>query len=97
VLATRLVDAAVAEGVGDVVIGGGVAANSELRRRVTELAASRGLRGFVPELASCTDNAAMIAYAGALALADGVTSALDLTATSATSLERATRKGRGAR
>jgi N6-L-threonylcarbamoyladenine synthase len=64
---------------------------------VTELAAARGLRAFLPELASCTDNAAMIAYAGALAIAEGATSALDLTATSATSLVRETRKGRGAR
>jgi N6-L-threonylcarbamoyladenine synthase len=101
VLAEKLVHAACEQHVSDVVLGGGVAANSELRRRVTELASARGLRAFVPELASCTDNAAMIAYAGAVALgnADAAASraAWDLTALSKTSLERVVRKGRGAR
>lgn len=98
VLAKRLIEAAIAENVRDVVLGGGVAANSELRRRVAELAEARGLRAFVPELASCTDNAAMIAYAGALeAPGDRAASGYDLTATSATSLVRTTRKGRGPR
>ncbi len=102
VLASKLIEAARAERVESVVLGGGVAANSELRRRVDELARSHGLRAFVPEIASCTDNAAMIAYAGAIAFqyddaGAGRTSAWDLTATSATSLPRETRKGRGAR
>ncbi|MEA2746023.1 MAG: tRNA N6-adenosine threonylcarbamoyltransferase, partial [Myxococcales bacterium] len=64
VLAKKLVAAAVQEGVGTVVIGGGVAANRELRERVTDLAREHGIRAVLPELASCTDNAAMIAYAG---------------------------------
>ena len=97
VLAKKLVAAAVQEDVRTVVIGGGVAANRELRARVTELAGSHGLRAVLPELASCTDNAAMIAYAGLVRLRAGERDGWDLVATNATSLPRTTRKGRGAR
>ena len=97
VLAKKLVAAAKAEGVQTVVIGGGVAANRELRRRVTDLAASAGIRAFVPSIASCTDNAAMIAYAGLVRFQAGERDGWDLVATSATSLPRTTRKGRGLR
>ncbi len=43
------------------VIGGGVAANSRLRERVLELAASTGRQAFLPPPELCTDNGAMIA------------------------------------
>ena len=97
VLTKKLLAAAEQEGVRDVVIGGGVAANSELRRRVAEGAASRGLRAHLPDRKSCTDNAAMIAYTGAMRLTAGERDGWDLVATSATALPRATRKGRGKR
>jgi N6-L-threonylcarbamoyladenine synthase len=42
-------------------IGGGVAANSELRERVRELAGELGLEVWIPPSELCTDNAAMIA------------------------------------
>jgi N6-L-threonylcarbamoyladenine synthase len=41
-------------------IGGGVAANSVLRRRVTDVCAEEGIAAFIPSRAMCTDNAAMI-------------------------------------
>ncbi len=44
-------------------IGGGVAANSEWRTRVGELCEELGVRLWVPPIALCTDNAAMIAGA----------------------------------
>lgn len=97
VLAKKLVTAARLEGAATVVLGGGVAANSELRARTASLAAEHGLRAILPELASCTDNAAMIAWAGLSKLAAGERDGWDLVATSTTALPRTTRKGRGAR
>jgi N6-L-threonylcarbamoyladenine synthase len=97
VLAKKLIAAARNEAVKCVVLGGGVAANSELRARVTALANEHGMRAVLPELASCTDNAAMIAWAGLSRFQAGERDALDLVATSTTALPRTTRKGRGAR
>ena len=57
-------DAALDEGpVGEVVVAGGVAANSLLRRRAAEVVERRA-RLTLPPLELCTDNAAMIAAAG---------------------------------
>jgi N6-L-threonylcarbamoyladenine synthase len=51
----------------------------------------------VPSLASCTDNAAMIAYAGALRLARGERDDLSFSTSTRTDLLRVTRKGGGKR
>jgi N6-L-threonylcarbamoyladenine synthase len=96
-LAEKLLRAAVQEKVDRVVLGGGVAANRELRARVATLAAERGMVAHLPSTASCTDNAAMIAYVGATRAVREPGDAWDLIATSATLLSRRTRKGRGAR
>ncbi|PCI40562.1 MAG: tRNA (adenosine(37)-N6)-threonylcarbamoyltransferase complex transferase subunit TsaD [Elusimicrobia bacterium] len=54
-----------------IVLGGGVAANSRLRAKLKARAGQEGLKAFFPPLALCTDNAAMIAYAGGLRIAAG--------------------------
>ncbi|GAB5495128.1 MAG: tRNA (adenosine(37)-N6)-threonylcarbamoyltransferase complex transferase subunit TsaD [Phycisphaerales bacterium] len=47
-----------------IVVGGGVSANSRIRREIKELAQKRGLRLVLPEMRFCVDNAAMIAGLG---------------------------------
>ena len=46
------------------VVAGGVAANQAMRAALEQLAAEFGLPFVAPPLALCTDNAAMIAWAG---------------------------------
>ena len=70
-LASRAVRACRVRGVSRLVLAGGVAANRGLRARSAELCEKHGITLFVPPLASCTDNAAMIAHAGALLLQKG--------------------------
>jgi N6-L-threonylcarbamoyladenine synthase len=78
VLARKAVTACRQRGVEHVVLTGGVAANKGLRRRAAELCETEGLALHVPPMASCTDNAAMIAYAGAQRFASGVREGVDL-------------------
>ena len=64
----RALDAA---GCNTLVVAGGVGANKRLRARLQDMAAARGGRACYPRPALCTDNGAMIAFAGALRLAAG--------------------------
>jgi len=77
VLVTKARRAARHLGARGICIGGGVAANSVLRRRIVDAATTDGIGAFVPSRAMCTDNAAMIGVTAWLRLrADGPT-ALD--------------------
>jgi len=64
VLVSKARRAAAAAGARGLVLGGGVAANSLLRRRFAAIADEDSIRVFLPSKAMCTDNAAMIAAAG---------------------------------
>ena len=60
-----------AEGVSTLVMAGGVSANRRLRERLAEALGKDGAQVIYPAPSLCTDNGAMIAYAGALRLARG--------------------------
>ncbi len=65
VLTRKAVLACVEHGVSDLVLGGGVAANSRLRVVAQERCAAAGVRLRVPRPGLCTDNGAMVAALGA--------------------------------
>lgn len=62
------------------VVAGGVAANSLLRERATALMQQRGGEAVFPSLRLCTDNAAMVAYAGWLLGREGLQHPLSMEA-----------------
>jgi len=64
VLVRKVEWAIVRKGIKRIVLAGGVSANSELRRRMKEMAEEREVELFLPSISFCTDNAAMIAAAG---------------------------------
>ncbi len=83
VLTRKAIDAASSRGIEDILIGGGVAANSRLRAMAVERATASGIRVRVPRPGLCTDNGAMVAALGAELVARGRTpSLLDLPADS---------------
>ncbi|MGZ4635572.1 tRNA (adenosine(37)-N6)-threonylcarbamoyltransferase complex transferase subunit TsaD [Oryzihumus sp.] len=83
VLTRKAVLACRENGVEDLLIGGGVAANSRLRAMAQERCDAAGIRLRVPRPGLCTDNGAMVASLGAQMVARGRTpSLLDLPADS---------------
>jgi N6-L-threonylcarbamoyladenine synthase len=78
------------------VVAGGVAANQPIRSALTELARSNDLPFVAPPLWLCTDNAAMIAWAGALRLEAGLVDGLDAPARARWPLDPQAEKARGA-
>jgi N6-L-threonylcarbamoyladenine synthase len=83
VLTRKAVQACLRHDVGDLIIGGGVAANSRLRSLAAERCAAAGLKLRVPRPGLCTDNGAMVAALGAEIVSRGVPpSPLDLPADS---------------
>ena len=68
VLVTKALAALKQTELGQLVVAGGVGANRQLRTQLNQTADKRGFRVFYPDLEFCTDNGAMIAFAGALRL-----------------------------
>lgn len=64
VLVAKAAKGAISVGARGVCLAGGVAANGVLRGALTEACEQLGLPAYLPSLATCTDNAAMIAAAG---------------------------------
>ena len=68
VLVTKALAALKQTELGQLVVAGGVGANRQLRTQLNQTADKRGFHVFYPDLEFCTDNGAMIAFAGALRL-----------------------------
>ncbi len=64
ILLNKLNKAALAYGIKDIALAGGVSANTGLRQGLMALCEKNNWRSFIPKLEYCTDNAAMIAIAG---------------------------------
>ncbi len=77
-LTKRAIACALDYGLETIAVGGGVAANSSLRKHLQTAATARNLRVLFPPLKFCTDNAAMIGCAAAEHLNRGHTSSLTL-------------------
>jgi len=78
VLLDRLARAVAQHGVNRAVLTGGVSANSSLRSRAAAWGAREGVQVVVPPIRYCTDNAAMIGFAGILRMKRGEFSELTL-------------------
>ena len=85
-----------ADGATALVVAGGVAANQAVRSALTALAAEHDLPFVAPPLWLCTDNAAMIAWAGALRYEQGLLDGLDAPARARWPLDPDAEKARGA-
>jgi N6-L-threonylcarbamoyladenine synthase len=77
-LVEKTIQAATATGVRKIVVAGGVATNSSLRKRMKQAADEKDLTLYLPGMDYCIDNAAMIALTGYLHFQRGERSALDL-------------------
>lgn len=86
----------VSDGVTALVVAGGVAANEAVRAALAGLADARGLPFVAPPLWLCTDNAAMIAWAGAERFRHKLFDPLDTPARPRWPLDPAAEKARGA-
>ena len=70
----------------NLIIAGGVSANSGIRNKFSELCKVNDINLTIPNIKYCTDNATMIAVAGYYAYKKGIRAGIDLKATATTSL-----------
>lgn len=82
VLTANTIKAAEMKKIKNIALAGGVAANSLLRKTLSDESSKRGLNIFFPSTALCTDNAAMIASAAFYDFKAGHLAGLDLNAVS---------------
>ena len=85
-IAAKIDAALAATGHRTLVLAGGVAANSHLRKRLAEVASARGARLCVPPVPLCGDNGAMVAAAGYFAYTAGERADIFLNASAADEL-----------
>ncbi|MDD1624255.1 MAG: tRNA (adenosine(37)-N6)-threonylcarbamoyltransferase complex transferase subunit TsaD [Methylococcaceae bacterium] len=77
-LSTKCKRALQQTGLKSLVVAGGVSANKQIRASLTEMAAKEHAQIYFPRLEFCTDNGAMIAYAGSQRLMAGQQQGLDI-------------------
>lgn len=87
VLVEHTIEAAEKYNINTIAIAGGVAANSELREKMTREAGKKNISVLFPPPVLCTDNAAMIACAGYYSYLKGITAEQDLNAVPYLSIE----------
>jgi len=88
VLVGKTIKAALKFKTKQIILAGGVAANSSLRREIKEKADLLNIKVFYPSISLCTDNAAMVASAGYYKFKENKKSSLSLDAVSRLPLER---------
>ncbi len=66
ILMDKLKKASKMTGIKEIAIGGGVSANSEIRKRIKDMEQVLGWKTYIPKFEYCTDNAAMIGIVGYL-------------------------------
>lgn len=80
VLVKNTISAAKSKNINKIAIAGGVAANSQLRHDMKEIAEKQGIQVMYPGLILCTDNAAMIGCAAYYEYIKGARAGMDLNA-----------------
>jgi N6-L-threonylcarbamoyladenine synthase len=68
----KLKNAVKITGINEIAIGGGVSANSGIRKALEEAETTYGWKVHIPKFEYCTDNAAMIAIVGELKFKNGI-------------------------